>query len=94
MESKVLRVREVGSRVGVSKATLYRMIKSGRFPKPINVGARAVGWRTEEVDAWIAAQPYVGEGEVPHETLGRGRPQTQVDAERGDGRANPPRPAS
>ncbi|MBZ6971718.1 AlpA family phage regulatory protein [Klebsiella grimontii] len=38
----------------VSRATLYRQIKSGVFPEPIQIGARRVAWRLEEVQAYIS----------------------------------------
>lgn len=37
----------------VSRATLYRQIKSGVFPEPVQIGARRVAWRLEEVQAHI-----------------------------------------
>ncbi len=60
MGTRILRAREVVAAIGVSKATLYRMVNSGQFPRPIRVGARAVGWRMDEIDAWMADRPRVG----------------------------------
>ncbi|EBP2521090.1 AlpA family phage regulatory protein [Salmonella enterica] len=37
----------------VSRATLYRQIKAGVFPEPVQIGARRVAWRLEEVEARI-----------------------------------------
>jgi prophage regulatory protein len=28
----------------------------GKFPKPISLGARAVGWVDAEVEAWLAGR--------------------------------------
>ena len=56
MESRILRVQEVLDRIGVSKATLYRMVKRGDFPKQCSLGRRAVGWHSQDVDAWFARQ--------------------------------------
>jgi prophage regulatory protein len=39
----------------IKRTYLYQEIKAGRFPKPINLGAKAVGWIESEVDAWIDA---------------------------------------
>ena len=60
MGSRVLRVRAVVKKIGVSKSTLYRMVNSGRFPPPIKLGARAVGWRSDEIEAWLAGRPRGG----------------------------------
>ena len=53
---RVLRLREVLERVGLSKSTLWRLIKARQFPRPINLGPRAVGWIEEEVDEWISSR--------------------------------------
>ncbi|MBI1888011.1 MAG: AlpA family phage regulatory protein [Nitrosomonadales bacterium] len=37
---------------GLSRATIYRMIKSGKFPRPLSTGAGAVRWRQSDVIAW------------------------------------------
>ncbi|MDE2761598.1 MAG: AlpA family phage regulatory protein [Gemmatimonadota bacterium] len=70
MGSRILRPPEVVEEIGVSKASLYRWIRSGRFPPPIKLGPRRVGWRREDVDAWIAGRPNKGsvdEDEALHE---------------------------
>lgn len=56
MEPKILRRREVERHTQLSKATLYRLIRAGAFPRPIKLGERAVGWRREEIDQWIASR--------------------------------------
>ncbi len=53
--TRLLRKPVVLDRVGFSKSELYRRIKSGKFPAPIKLGARAVAWRESDVDAWMAA---------------------------------------
>lgn len=53
MESRILRCPAVVRRTGLSKASIYRMIKAGKFPKPIKLGVRAVGWPSDDVEAWI-----------------------------------------
>ena len=36
---------------------IYRLIESGRFPRPVKVGKRAVSWYLDEVAAWIDSRP-------------------------------------
>ena len=55
---KILRLPALLARVGLSPATLYRMISSGAFPRPVRIGVRATGWRSDEVDEWLASRPY------------------------------------
>src|SRR5262245_62676016 len=52
---RVLRIREVAARTGVSRTTIWRLIKAGRFPQPFPLSSpSAVGWLEREVDEWIA----------------------------------------
>ena len=47
---------------GLSKASIYRLIKADDFPAAIRLCSRAVGWRAEQIYEWIAsrdsAQPF------------------------------------
>ena len=56
MGDKVLRRAEVQQRVGMGRSTLYAAIAEGRFPRPVKLGVRAVGWVSSEVDEWIEAR--------------------------------------
>ena len=49
----ILRRPAVEAATGLSRSTLYEMIANGRFPKPVRLGARAVGWRESEIAAWL-----------------------------------------
>lgn len=53
---KIERVPDVKTRTGLSRATVYRLMDEGQFPKPIKLGARAVGWLSTDIDKWIAAR--------------------------------------
>lgn len=37
----------------VSRATLWRMVKADKFPKPIKLSSRITAWRVEDVRAWL-----------------------------------------
>jgi len=50
----ILRLRAVLARTGLTRSMAYALLKEGRFPKPINLGTRAVGWLESEIDGWIA----------------------------------------
>ena len=54
MPDLVLRRKQVQERVAVSAATIYRWVNQGHFPKQLKLGARSVGWRKSEIDAWLA----------------------------------------
>lgn len=50
---RLLRLPEVLARTGLSRSTIYVRLDQGRFPRPVSLGARAVGWIESEVDEWI-----------------------------------------
>lgn len=52
-EINFLPAREVIRRSGLSRATLYRLMGKGAFPKPYPLSAGRVGWNSEEIEAWI-----------------------------------------
>ena len=51
--SKIIKRGEVESATGLSRSSLYRLAAAGEFPRPIRLGPRAVGWRADEIVAWI-----------------------------------------
>ncbi len=51
---RVLRLPEVISKVGLSRATIYRLQEAGEFPSSIRLGRSAVAWVETEIDGWIA----------------------------------------
>jgi prophage regulatory protein len=52
---QVLRLRDVKSRTGKSTSGIYADMASGKFPRPIPLGERTVGWLESEIDSWIEA---------------------------------------
>jgi prophage regulatory protein len=50
----ILRRKQVEARTGLARSTIYQHIKAGTFPRPIPLGARAVGWLETDVSKWIA----------------------------------------
>jgi prophage regulatory protein len=50
---KLIRLREVMDMTCLAKATIYRMIADGTFPKQVSIGERAVAWVEHEVEDWI-----------------------------------------
>lgn len=61
---RLLRRPEVERRTGLSRTSLYRLMRDGVFPEPIRVGPRAVRWPESEIAAWLAARPRAT-GEAP-----------------------------
>lgn len=54
--SAILRLPSVTQRTGLKRSTLYFRVAEGTFPRPISLGARAVGWLESDVEDWIQRQ--------------------------------------
>ena len=52
----ILRLPAVKAATGLSRSTIYLRISEGRFPKPVSLGDRAVGWIEAEVQEWLEQQ--------------------------------------
>nr|WP_089658096.1 MULTISPECIES: AlpA family transcriptional regulator [Halomonas] len=50
---KLIRIKEVMDRTGLARATIYKYMKLGLFPKQVKLGTHAVAWVESEVEAWI-----------------------------------------
>jgi predicted DNA-binding transcriptional regulator AlpA len=42
---------------GKSRVQLWRDVRAGRFPAPIELGPNAIGWFRAEIDEWLASRP-------------------------------------
>lgn len=59
MPAEVLRPREAARYVGMSRPTIDRWRKAGKFPKALQLGAQAIGWRRSDLDDWLDGRPSV-----------------------------------
>jgi len=50
--------------LGVSRSTFYLQIAEGLITRPVQIGARAVGWPSNEIEAIVNARIA---GKTPHE---------------------------
>jgi len=56
MKRTILRLPAVKSESGLSRSTIYLRVSQGLWTKPVSLGARAVGWPSDEVAAINAAR--------------------------------------
>ena len=54
MAKKVIRRREVEARISLACSTIYAMMADDKFPRPLKIGRRAVGWIEEDIDKWLS----------------------------------------
>ena len=53
MEYQIIRLKDVIALTGLSRSTIYLRMVQGKFSKKLNLGSRAVGWLSSEVNEWI-----------------------------------------
>ena len=57
MMQQILRLRDVMTRTGLARSTVYLRMRQQRFPQCVQLGStHVVGWIAAEVDEWIASQ--------------------------------------
>ncbi|MFA8515725.1 helix-turn-helix transcriptional regulator [Xanthomonas campestris] len=52
---RLLPIKDVRAKVGLSPATIYRQMQAGKFPKPHKVCSRSL-WLSTQLDEWIIEQ--------------------------------------
>ena len=52
---RIIRMKELVSKVGYARSTIHALIKEGRFPEPFKLvpNGRANGWLEETIDKWM-----------------------------------------
>ena len=67
---RLIRLKEVLHKVGMSKSTLYRLIAAGEFPASVAIANRAVAWEESLVDEYLMRK-------VSEQNLKRDRAEAQ-----------------
>jgi prophage regulatory protein len=57
---RMLRMKDVVKKTGMSRSLIYKYKSAKNFPKEVRLGARAVGYYEHEIDAWLL---QLGRGE-------------------------------
>jgi prophage regulatory protein len=70
--SRILRLKTVLDRTGVSRSTLYRKIELGTFPKQVRISERCIGWREDDVERWLRNPMYYSRLNSGYDILGLG----------------------
>lgn len=63
-----IKLPEVRRISGLSTPTIYRLAVSGKFPKQVKLGEKAVAWIRSEVDGWAASKAATRNGQAPAAT--------------------------
>jgi len=51
---RIIRLRTVLARTGLSRSTLYCKIADGTFPSQVKISVHGAGWRESAINRWIA----------------------------------------
>ena len=72
MAERYLRIKDVVSRVGLSRATIYRKVKASTFPSPYVLSDNCVGWKDSELEVWCSTREQRSAAEIEefHAKLG------------------------
>ena len=53
LQPQILKLKSVTKATGLSKGTIYREMRAGKFPKPVKLSTRSVGWRWVDLEEWL-----------------------------------------
>ena len=68
-EIRFMREPEILKITGLSRATIVRLEKEGRFPLRRKISRQCVGWLSSEVDQWMTDLPDAQPNEEPEVDL-------------------------
>jgi prophage regulatory protein len=50
--TQFIRVRKVLELTQIGRTTLWRLVREGKFPKPVRIGPNSVAWRELDYESW------------------------------------------
>jgi prophage regulatory protein len=53
---RIMRLTEVIQTTGLARSSIYSRMTEGSFPRPVPLGARSVGWVSEEIQDWVESR--------------------------------------
>lgn len=62
--TRLIRLKEVQHRVGLSRSTIYKRMSEGRFPKSRSLGPKCAVWVDAEIEEWVSA---ISQGSLNHD---------------------------
>lgn len=51
---RIIRLKTVLARTGLSRSTMYRKIGEGTFPAQVKISLNGAGWRESDINRWVA----------------------------------------
>lgn len=50
---KLIKIKEVTALTSLARATIYKKVSEGEFPKQVSLGTNSVAWLESEILEWI-----------------------------------------
>ena len=50
---RIIRLKTVLSRTGLSRSTIYRKIAAGTFPAQLQISTNGTGWHESDINRWV-----------------------------------------
>ncbi|ESX49093.1 AlpA family phage regulatory protein [Mesorhizobium sp. C416B] len=50
---RIVRLKTVLARTGLSRSTIYRKIADGTFPAQLRISTNGAGWHESEINRWV-----------------------------------------
>lgn len=63
MAQRIYRLRDLTTLLGLSKSRIYELIAEGKFPRPLKISDRAVGWPESDIDQFQSSWQRTKAGE-------------------------------
>ncbi|MFT4129091.1 helix-turn-helix transcriptional regulator [Labrys sp. (in: a-proteobacteria)] len=51
---RIIRLKTVQARTGLSRSTIYRKMAEGTFPGQLRISTNGAGWHEAEINRWVA----------------------------------------
>lgn len=56
LTKRLIRLGEVMKTSAKSRASIYRAMDAGEFPRSVRIGSNSVAWVADEISAWLEAR--------------------------------------
>lgn len=57
---RIIRLKEFLQLTGLGRSTVYKLIADHVLDRPIQIGVRAVGWRSSYINEFLNSRPVAG----------------------------------
>lgn len=54
---RIIKLREVIKVTGLSRSSIYLLIKKGMLPAQVKLSTRSSGWFLSEINSWVMSKP-------------------------------------